>query len=146
MNNNPNMLSEFFLVLVSNNFFIWYMVGTSFTKSVPCAYWLYEVNRKKFQRNFNRPNQGLFRQVDSPFSDIQQQHNTFVNDMVQLILILSILAIAALAMAVRMLFIKGSEMRAGCAGKNPMLQEEGVACGLCGAKPGEECKSDEQPA
>ena len=42
-----------------------------------------------------------------------------------------------------MIFIKGSEMRAGCAGKNPMLQEEGVACGLCGAKPGEECKSED---
>ncbi len=63
--------------------------------------------------------------------------------MAQVVLIFVVLALAILAMAVRMIFIKGSEMRAGCAGKNPMLQEEGVACGLCGAKPGEECKSED---
>lgn len=54
--------------------------------------------------------------------------------------------IALLAMGIRMLFVKNSEMRAGCAGKNPMLQEEGVACGMCGAKPGEVCKSEEETA
>lgn len=54
--------------------------------------------------------------------------------------------IAVLAMAVRLVFIKGAEARGGCAGKNPMLLDEGVACGLCGAKPGEECKEDELPA
>lgn len=63
--------------------------------------------------------------------------------MVQLILILIVLGLVILAMAVRMIFIKGGEMRAGCAGKNPLLQEEGVACGLCGAKPEEACKSED---
>lgn len=42
-----------------------------------------------------------------------------------------------------MIFIKGSEMRSGCAGKNPLLNDEGVACGFCGAMPGEECMEDE---
>lgn len=54
--------------------------------------------------------------------------------------------LAVLGMAVRVMFIKGAEARGGCAGKNPLLMEEGVACGLCGAKPGEECKEDELPA
>lgn len=64
--------------------------------------------------------------------------------MVQLVLILVILGIAALGLAVRLIFIKGGEVRAGCAGKNPMLQEEGVACGFCGAKPGDVCLSEEK--
>ncbi len=54
--------------------------------------------------------------------------------------------IAVLGMAVRVVFIKGAEARGGCAGKNPLLMDEGVACGLCGAKAGEECKEDELPA
>jgi len=63
--------------------------------------------------------------------------------MAQLIIILVFLGIAILAMAIRMIFIKGSEMRSGCAGKNPLLNEEGVACGFCGAEPGETCKEEE---
>ncbi|MBO6516867.1 MAG: membrane or secreted protein [Bacteroidia bacterium] len=66
--------------------------------------------------------------------------------MVQFTLILVILVLALIGMGVRMLLVKNGEMRAGCAGKNPMLQEEGVACGLCGAKPGEVCQGDETQA
>ena len=66
--------------------------------------------------------------------------------MTQFILIVGILIIALLGMGVRMLLVKNGEMRAGCAGKNPMLQEEGVACGLCGAKPGDACQNDEEKA
>lgn len=46
-------------------------------------------------------------------------------------------------MAVRVIFIKGAEARGGCAGKNPLLAEEGVACGLCGAKADEVCKKED---
>lgn len=63
--------------------------------------------------------------------------------MAQFVLIVGILIIALLGMGVRMLFVKNGEMRAGCAGKNPMLQEEGVACGMCGAKPNETCKKED---
>lgn len=58
-------------------------------------------------------------------------------------LILAVMAIALVGMAVRMMFIKGSEMRGGCAGRNPMMQEEGVACTVCGAMPSQECKSED---
>jgi hypothetical protein len=58
-------------------------------------------------------------------------------------LILSIMAVALIGMAVRLIFIKGAEVRGGCAGKNPMMQEEGVACTVCGAMPTQECKKED---
>lgn len=58
-------------------------------------------------------------------------------------LIISIFLIAVLGMAVRVIFIKGAEARGGCAGKNPLLADEGVACSMCGAKPDEACKEDQ---
>jgi hypothetical protein len=61
-------------------------------------------------------------------------------------LILTLLAIALIGMSVRLFLVKNGEVRGGCAGKNPMMQEEGVACTLCGAMPTEECKSDEAAA
>ncbi len=64
--------------------------------------------------------------------------------MTQFVLIVAVLVLAIVAMGIRLIIVKNGEMRAGCAGKNPMLQEEGVACGTCGAKPGEICKSDEK--
>jgi hypothetical protein len=41
--------------------------------------------------------------------------------------------------AVRILFIKNGEFKGTCANNNPMLNKEGVACGVCGRMPGEEC-------
>lgn len=41
--------------------------------------------------------------------------------------------------AVRVLFIKGGEVRGTCASQNPMLNKDGQACGLCGRMPGEAC-------
>src|SRR5210317_284689 len=67
-----------------------------------------------------------------------------MNFLVVLGLILSIMAVALVGMAVRMLLIKNGEVRGGCAGKNPMMQEEGLACTVCGAMPTEECKNDEE--
>jgi hypothetical protein len=61
-------------------------------------------------------------------------------------LILTLLTIALIGMAVRLFLVKNGEVRGGCAGKNPMMQEEGVACTMCGAMPTEECKSEETPA
>jgi hypothetical protein len=58
-------------------------------------------------------------------------------------LILALLTVALIGMAVRLFLVKNGEVRGGCAGKNPMMQEEGVACTMCGAMPTEECKSEE---
>ncbi|NNJ55390.1 MAG: membrane or secreted protein [Bacteroidia bacterium] len=58
-------------------------------------------------------------------------------------LILAILSIAVVGIAIRLVLVKDGEVRGGCAGKNPMMQEEGVACTMCGALPTEECKSED---
>jgi hypothetical protein len=58
-------------------------------------------------------------------------------------LVLGIMTIALMGMAVRLFLVKDGEVRGGCAGKNPMMQEEGVACSMCGAKPTEDCKKED---
>ncbi|PCJ65504.1 MAG: membrane or secreted protein [Bacteroidetes bacterium] len=57
-------------------------------------------------------------------------------------LIVGILAIALIGMAIRLFLVKNGEVRGGCAGKNPMMQEEGTACTMCGAMPTEECQAE----
>ncbi len=53
------------------------------------------------------------------------------------------LGVALLDMAIRVVLVKDGEVRGGCAGKNPMMQEEGVACTMCGALPAAACKSED---
>ena len=66
--------------------------------------------------------------------------------LIKTILIASVfLIIAVVLFSVRLFFIKGSEIRSGCAGKNPLLTDEGVACGLCGKVPTDgECGDPEK--
>lgn len=59
--------------------------------------------------------------------------------MTSLILILFVFGLAILGIAVRLIFVKNGEVRGGCAGKNPLLNQEGVSCSMCGAKPGDAC-------
>jgi len=59
-----------------------------------------------------------------------------------LVVMIAVLAIAFIGIAVRLFLVKNGEVRGGCAGKNPMMQEEGAACTMCGAKPTEECKAE----
>jgi hypothetical protein len=66
--------------------------------------------------------------------------------MAQLVIMLIFLGLAILGMAVRMIFVKNGEMRSGCAGKNPLLNDDDVACGFCGAMPGDECKEEDVAA
>ena len=54
-----------------------------------------------------------------------------------------VLGIAFAGMAIRVILVKNGEARGGCAGKNPMMQEEGVACTMCGAMPDETCKKED---
>lgn len=58
-------------------------------------------------------------------------------------LVIAVMALALLGMAVRVFLVKDGEVRGGCAGKNPMMQEEGVACTMCGAKPGDDCQKED---
>ncbi|GAA4463560.1 hypothetical protein GCM10023189_41730 [Nibrella saemangeumensis] len=54
-----------------------------------------------------------------------------------------LMLVAFFLFSVRLLFVKGGEFRGTCAGNNPMLNKE-VACGVCGRKPGEECRNPDK--
>lgn len=45
--------------------------------------------------------------------------------------------------AIKILLKKNGKFAGTCASNNPLLQEEGASCGLCGAKPDEQCKNSE---
>ena len=68
--------------------------------------------------------------------------------MIQTIIVATVFLLIAIALfSVRLLFVKDGEIRGGCAGKNPLLQEEGVACGICGQVPDNgECGDPEAAA
>jgi hypothetical protein len=53
------------------------------------------------------------------------------------------LGVAVAGIAIKIWAKKGGEFAGTCASNNPMLAEEGAACGLCGARPDEQCKEDE---
>tara|TARA_B100000795_G_C22767040_1_gene426153 strand:+ start:1063 stop:1281 length:219 start_codon:yes stop_codon:yes gene_type:complete len=54
------------------------------------------------------------------------------------------LAIGFAGIAVKILLKKDGEFSGTCASKNPVLNQEGAPCSLCGAQPGDKCDSDEE--
>lgn len=54
-----------------------------------------------------------------------------------------LLAIGFAGIAIKIWAKKDGEFAGTCASNNPLLQEEGASCGLCGASPEEKCKSDQ---
>lgn len=54
-----------------------------------------------------------------------------------------LLALGFAGIAIKIWAKKGGEFAGTCASNNPLLQEEGASCGLCGASPEEKCKSDD---
>ena len=56
------------------------------------------------------------------------------------LLSITLLALAFAGIAIKILLRKNGEFAGTCASNNPMLQEEGASCGICGASPAEQCK------
>jgi hypothetical protein len=54
-----------------------------------------------------------------------------------------LLGLGFAGIAIKIWAKKGGEFAGTCASNNPLLQEEGATCGLCGAKPEEQCKSND---
>ncbi|HVE61746.1 MAG TPA: hypothetical protein VNA26_08000 [Chitinophagaceae bacterium] len=52
-----------------------------------------------------------------------------------------LLALAFAGIAIKILVKKNGTFAGTCSSNNPLLQGEGGACGICGAKPAEKCKS-----
>lgn len=59
---------------------------------------------------------------------------------------IGLLALAFAGIAIKIWAKKEGEFAGTCASNNPVLQEEGAVCGLCGARPEEQCKGDEEAA
>ncbi len=64
--------------------------------------------------------------------------------MIQFLMVMGVLMLCMAGLAVRVLFIKDGAVRGTCASQNPMINKEGVACGLCGRMPGEACADPEK--
>lgn len=59
-----------------------------------------------------------------------------------ILLAILLLAIAFAGIAIKILVKKNGKFAGTCASNNPLLQEEGGSCSVCGARPQERCQSD----
>lgn len=65
----------------------------------------------------------------------------------KLILIsVALLALAFGGIAIKIWAKKGGKFAGTCSSNNPLLQEEGAVCGLCGARPEDQCRNNEEAA
>lgn len=62
------------------------------------------------------------------------------------IIAILLLAVGFAGIAIKIWAKKDGEFAGTCASNNPMLQEEGAACGVCGARPEDQCKKEEVDA
>lgn len=60
-----------------------------------------------------------------------------------MVILLSILlvAFAVAGIAIKILLKKNGQFSGTCSSNNPLLKNEDGACGICGARPNEQCKS-----
>jgi hypothetical protein len=62
--------------------------------------------------------------------------------MMLILIAIGLLGLAFAGLAIKILLKKNGEFSGTCASNNPMLREEGASCGVCGARPEEQCKSN----
>ena len=55
---------------------------------------------------------------------------------------IGLLALGVLGIAIKIWAKKDGEFAGTCASNNPVLNQEGESCSVCGARPDEMCKSD----
>ena len=59
------------------------------------------------------------------------------------LLAIALLALGVAGIAIKILVKKNGQFAGTCASNNPLLNKEGEACGMCGALPNEQCKSND---
>lgn len=52
------------------------------------------------------------------------------------------MGLAFAGIAIKILLKKNGQFSGTCSSNNPLLQKEGAACGICGAKPEDRCKNN----
>jgi hypothetical protein len=60
-----------------------------------------------------------------------------------IIIAVVLLAIAFAGIAVKILLKKDGKFAGTCSSNNPLLKGDGGSCGICGARPEEQCKAPE---
>ena len=55
---------------------------------------------------------------------------------------IGLLALGVLGIAIKIWAKKDGEFAGTCASNNPLLNQEGESCGVCGARPDEMCKDE----
>jgi hypothetical protein len=60
----------------------------------------------------------------------------------EILLAIILLALAFAGIAIKIIVKKDGKFAGTCASNNPMLRDEGASCGICGARPEEQCKAD----
>jgi len=60
-----------------------------------------------------------------------------------ILLSIVLLGLAFAGIAIKILLKKNGEFAGTCSSNNPMLQKEGAVCGVCGARPDEQCKNED---
>jgi hypothetical protein len=61
--------------------------------------------------------------------------------MTTILLTIVLLAVSFAGIAIKILVKKNGKFAGTCSSNNPLLQNEGGSCGICGARPNEKCKS-----
>ena len=59
------------------------------------------------------------------------------------LLSIGLLGLGVAGIAIKILLKKDGKFQGTCASNSPFLNEEGEACGFCGALPEEKCKSED---
>lgn len=57
-----------------------------------------------------------------------------------ILLSIGMLGLAFAGIAIKILLKKNGEFAGTCSSNNPLLQKEGAVCGVCGAKPQDQCQ------
>jgi hypothetical protein len=58
------------------------------------------------------------------------------------LLSIGLLALGFAGIAIKIWAKKDGKFAGTCASNNPMLNDEGASCGICGARPDEKCKNE----
>jgi rRNA maturation endonuclease Nob1 len=67
-------------------------------------------------------------------------------DLKLILLSIGLLGLAFAGIAIKILAKKDGQFAGTCASNNPMLNKEGEACSICGARPQDKCRGDDAVA
>lgn len=69
-------------------------------------------------------------------------NSSYICNMKLILISVLFLALAVAGIAIKLWAKKDGEFAGTCASNNPLLQDEGASCSVCGARPEEQCKKD----